>query len=292
MRPNGERSNCFDCNDGNGNIKNVCGSDNPDETDVCELAWLGEAENCGEQGLTVYSRQCKAGSASDVSYLRESFDCEDEEVGEQTTQITCGEEWFYEFEQDEYPGMDIGDGHPFATDDNKYCLECGMAIQVCAAGNGEATCESLGLPPKGSSVMPTATVDSTTTTVAAITTVEATEPASTDAPVTTTDAPATDATAETEPTANVATTDAPDAATDATDATSDEPDDANDSTDAPTYSPIAQKDDAKDDAEPAPTPPGDAAGATQTQPSSATLRMKSSILAVTAIAGWLMPAFM
>lgn len=270
MRPNGERSNCFDCNDGNGRIKNVCGSDNPDETEVCELAWLGEAENCGDQGLTVYSHQCKAGSASDVDYLRESFNCDAEFVNTDPLRITCGEEWFYEFFSDEYPGMDIGDGHPFARAGNKFCLDCGMAIQVCAAGDGEATCESLGLPPRGSSVMPTAVV--------ATTTVAATEPPMTDAPITTTDAPTTDApvttTTATEPAAT--TTDAPDDAMPTYKPTSPEDDEDTD------------KDDGGEDTEPA--SPGEAAGATQ--PSSATLCSKSVVVAAATIAGWTLSSLM
>jgi len=151
MRPNGERSNCFDCGDGSGNIKNVCGSDEPDEEAVCALAWLGNADNCGDQGLTVYNYQCKAGSESEVDYMRESFTCHEERKSEQSLQITCGDEWFYEFSQDLFPDMDIKGGHPYATSDSKYCLDCGMAIQVCAGGDGEATCERLGLPPKGES---------------------------------------------------------------------------------------------------------------------------------------------
>jgi len=264
------------------------------------------------QGLTVYSHQCAANSATDSTYLRESFYCEEGEegeVGEQPMQITCGQEWFYEFVGDEYPGMDIGDGHPFAEDAQRYCLDCGMNIQVCAAGDGEATCESLGLPPKGSSVMPTETVvEATTTTVTAATvastTVAAaidtatetpsTEAAATDAPDATIDPP--DATID-PPDATIdppdatidppdatidppdATIDPPDANIDPPDANIDTPDDGNASTDAPTDAPTK-----KDTPAPAPTPVDTASA---TQPSSATLCSKSIVVvAAAAIAGW------
>jgi len=103
-------------------------------------------------------------------------------------EYTCGEEWYYAFEPgDELlisvnPALD-GLDHPFVSADNKYCLDCGMAIQVCASVV-DATCEDLGLPPKGSEAAVPATTPAPVETAPATTPAPvATEPVRTPAPV-------------------------------------------------------------------------------------------------------------
>jgi len=164
MKPDGSRTYCHDCNDGKGNIKNICGSDNPDKEEMCRIAWSGTAEDCGEEGLTVYAHQCLAERGeSDSWYLREDFDCYEKEVYlngpcmeavPPRTEFTCGDAWYYPYAEEELSLMKINPEwtdleHPFATPSNRYCLDCGLAIQVCHGGEAETTCEDLGLPAKG-----------------------------------------------------------------------------------------------------------------------------------------------
>lgn len=165
MKKNGGRSYCHDCNDGAegaGTIKHVCGSDNPNYQEVCPVALSSNPnQDCPDDvvdGLTVYSHQCTSRTTS--SYLRESFYCDEKEVyntGPNT--FTCGREWYYPYEEGDdslfianHPELN-GQEQPFSTQSHKYCLECGMAIQVCASDAG-ATCVHLGLPVKGSDRMP------------------------------------------------------------------------------------------------------------------------------------------
>ena len=143
------RSYCHDCNDGSGYIKNVCGSDTRNYDEACAIAFGKSADNCGDGGLTVYSHQCDA-SASDASptkswNIREDFTCSEQDLGVQYSDIVCGQEWFYPYydDDDEYSTE-----HPFASSSHQYCLDCGLAIQVCAS-SPDATCENLGLTSKG-----------------------------------------------------------------------------------------------------------------------------------------------
>jgi len=169
MKPSGKRPYCHDCNDGNGNIKNVCGSDSDDYEEVCAIALDGTAKDCGDEEMTVYSHQCLEPSLADSGssggrkhwYLRESFYCEEEEVygsgpdgdDEPKREFSCGREWYYPFEADDpnlikaNPDLE-GEPEAFATQGNRYCLDCGLAIQVCAR-DGDATCNDLALPSKG-----------------------------------------------------------------------------------------------------------------------------------------------
>ena len=146
MKPDGSRSYCHDCNDGLGNIKNVCGSDNPSYQEVCEI-------DCGEQGLTVYSHQCKPNEPTESWYLRESYSCNWKDLGESDWDITCGQEWFFCYSEGDngYGETTNNPDHPFANKSHGFCLDCGLAIQVCASSI-DATCTNLGLPEKGSSV--------------------------------------------------------------------------------------------------------------------------------------------
>lgn len=156
MKTDGSRSYCHDCNDGRGNIKHVCGSDSPNYDEVCPVAQSSDPkQDCpdGAVGLTVYSHQCTSQQTS--FYLRESFYCDEKEVyniGPDT--FTCGREWYYPYKEGDIddsllaanPELD-GEKHPFSTPTNEYCLDCGMAIQVCAS-DADATCLHLGLPTK------------------------------------------------------------------------------------------------------------------------------------------------
>lgn len=153
MKPDGSRSYCHDCNDGSGNIKNVCGSDNPSYEEVCAIAWGGSADNCGEQGLTVYSHQCKPNEPTESWYLRESYSCNWKDLRESDWDITCGQEWFFCYSDGDngYGETSNNPDHPFANKSHGFCLDCGLAIQVCASSI-DATCTNLGLPEKGSSV--------------------------------------------------------------------------------------------------------------------------------------------
>ena len=48
----------------------------------------------------------------------------------------CGREWHYPFEEEdeEELGIDSEDNlHLFSTKSNRYCLDCRLAIQVCAS---------------------------------------------------------------------------------------------------------------------------------------------------------------
>jgi len=153
MKPDGSRSYCHDCNDGLGNIKNVCGSDNPSYEEVCEIAWGKSADNCGEQGLTVYSHQCKPSEPTESWYLREDYSCNWKDLGESDWDITCGQEWFFCYSDGDngYGETSNNPDHPFANKSHGFCLDCGLAIQVCASSI-DATCTNLGLPEKGLSV--------------------------------------------------------------------------------------------------------------------------------------------
>mmetsp|Transcript_3622 Transcript_3622/g.7986 ORF Transcript_3622/g.7986 Transcript_3622/m.7986 type:complete len:264 (-) Transcript_3622:171-962(-) len=158
QKTDGSRSYCHDCNDGSGNIKHVCGSDSPNHDEACSISFASNAQGCGDQGLTVFSHQCSSRETS--TYLRESFYCDEGEVYDTGPEsFTRGHEWYYPFDSDEdqsllaaYPEL-IGREDPFATPNHKYCLDCGMAIQICASDPG-ATCVHLGLPMKGSTVLP------------------------------------------------------------------------------------------------------------------------------------------
>jgi len=156
-KSDGSRSYCHDCTDPSsksssaGNSKHVCGSDSPDYDEACGIAWAATAEDCGDERLKAYSHQCSMASnesndesSSSSWYLRESIYCNEAKVyktGPDT--FTCGQEWYYAFKEDEH---ESGEEHPFVSADNKYCLDCGLAIQVCAK-DGDATCVSLGLLP-------------------------------------------------------------------------------------------------------------------------------------------------
>jgi len=117
MKPDGSRSYCHDCNDGLGNIKNVCGSDNPSYEEVCAIAWGGSANNCGEQGLTVYSHQCKPNEPTESWYLREDYSCNWKDLGESDWDITCGQEWFFCYSDGDngYGETSNNPDHPFAN---------------------------------------------------------------------------------------------------------------------------------------------------------------------------------
>lgn len=162
--PDGSRPYCHDCNDGRGNVKNVCGADSPDYDLVCDIAWAGDAKNCGTEELTTYSHQCLERSGGTESwYIRESYECDGADGGEvdsggpcgedpEDSTFECGDAWYYPFEDDD-PGLEklglAGNGeHPFSDPGNRYCLSCGLAIAVCAS-DADATCEDLGLPKKG-----------------------------------------------------------------------------------------------------------------------------------------------
>ena len=81
MRPDGSRPYCHDCNDCRGNMKNICRIDSADKEEVCDIAWASTAEDCGDQGMTVYSHQCIQQSGGPNSwYLRESVYCDEKEV--------------------------------------------------------------------------------------------------------------------------------------------------------------------------------------------------------------------
>jgi len=166
MKPDGSRSYCHDCNDGLGNIKNVCGSDNPEKDEVCDIAWASTPEGCGDQGLTVYSHQCidpPGSGGTDHWYLRESMYCDTEENWRSgpynedvppLPQFSCGRGWYYEYEEEDGNLLKIDRSwtnikHPFSTASNEYCLDCGLAIQVCHGGEASSTCGDLGLPEKG-----------------------------------------------------------------------------------------------------------------------------------------------
>ena len=89
MKPDGSRPYCHDCpdNNGEGNIKNVCGANSDNSEEICAIAWSGKAENCGDDGLSVYSHQCAphpdgVSPATKSWYLRENFYCNDEDEDE------------------------------------------------------------------------------------------------------------------------------------------------------------------------------------------------------------------
>lgn len=160
--PDGSRPHCHDCHDGRGNAFNVCGADNPNRDEVCEIAGSGNPKDCGDQGITAYTHQCNSESGgSDSWYVRESFQCSDEEMdmagpnGEDPDEsyFTCGEQWYYAYEDDDsgmaklFPEL-AGMTQPFSTPKNEFCLDCGLAIGVCV-GDADVTCEGLGLPGRG-----------------------------------------------------------------------------------------------------------------------------------------------
>mmetsp|Transcript_3537 Transcript_3537/g.7784 ORF Transcript_3537/g.7784 Transcript_3537/m.7784 type:complete len:426 (+) Transcript_3537:173-1450(+) len=194
MKPDGTRPNCHDCKGENGGVKNVCGSDGADSEEVCKIAWESTAEGCGDMGLTVYSHQCAArpgNGGTDHWYLRESFYCDEEEVYESGTLggnsrqvFTCGKEWYYPFEDNDplveaaNPSL-VGVEHAFAFQTDKYCLDCGLGIQVCST-DMKATCNDHGLPERGEEGM---TIESADPTPPAVDTTES--------PVTTTVIPET-----------------------------------------------------------------------------------------------------
>ena len=159
-KSDGTRAYCHDCiYEKNGveeeaTVKHVCGSDNPNYDEVCEIALEATGADCGNERLKSYSHQCSLVEDEESDelfstsswYLRESFYCEKEEVhtnGPNT--FKCGMEWYYPYGEDEH---ESGQQHPFATSENVYCLDCGLAIQVCASSS-DATCATLGLPEKG-----------------------------------------------------------------------------------------------------------------------------------------------
>lgn len=163
MRPDGSRPYCHDCGDGDGHVKNVCGSDSADEEAVCGLALSSSADGCApDRSMAVYSHQCAAPAGGAASwYLREEFECAEREVYRNgpnmervppRAEFTCGLEWYYAYDAGDplvvAANPDLADkAHPYASSSNRYCLDCGGALQVCAS-EAEATCEDLGLPPK------------------------------------------------------------------------------------------------------------------------------------------------
>ena len=166
QRKDGSRPYCHDCHAGQGanmkNIKHVCGSDSSDPNFVCPVALSSDpAQYCPDEQLrtTAYSHQCTSQTTS--SYLHESFYCDEEKVySDGPESYTCGREWYWSYKKGDledsllaaHPELD-GKEHPFSTDDDKYCLECGMNIQVCVS-DPEATCIDLGLPMRGFNELP------------------------------------------------------------------------------------------------------------------------------------------
>mmetsp|Transcript_8574 Transcript_8574/g.20964 ORF Transcript_8574/g.20964 Transcript_8574/m.20964 type:complete len:304 (+) Transcript_8574:689-1600(+) len=75
-------------------------------------------------------------------YVRESYHCERGEVDVTgPNPHSCGVEWYYPFDENEH---ESGEDHPFANEGNRYCLDCGMAVQVCASDESD-DCANLGL---------------------------------------------------------------------------------------------------------------------------------------------------
>ena len=103
--------------------------------------------------MTVYSHQCKPNEPTESWYLREDYSCNWKDLGENDWDITCGQEWFFCYSDGDngYGETSNNPDHPFANKSHGFCLDCGLAIQVCASSI-DATCTNLGLPEKGSSV--------------------------------------------------------------------------------------------------------------------------------------------
>ena len=164
LMPNGDRKYCHDCldpNTGSGQVKNVCGADSPDKDLVCEIAFSDDdpVDYCDskKKSMSVYTHQCVVDDPTKTLswYTREDIDCYDKEkytngpnMENTIPQWTCGKQWYFEFSEDYLEDVFDGDLHPFANEENKYCLDCGWGMQVCASST-EATCASLGLPERG-----------------------------------------------------------------------------------------------------------------------------------------------
>ena len=157
MRPDGSVPYCHDCiNNDSGQIKHICGSDNPNYNDVCPVAQSVSTDSCIDDSyMAVYSYQCTTQTTS--YYFRDVIDCYNEKASssgpwtnidvDEAQGYVCGQEWYYAYDLDE-AGDFVSEGsdlHPVSIESNKYCLNCGKAIQICVADEN-ATCEDLGLP--------------------------------------------------------------------------------------------------------------------------------------------------
>ena len=183
MRPDGSVPYCHDCvNNVSGQIKHVCGSDNSNLDEVCPVAQAVSVDSCIDDSyMAVYSYQCTSQTTS--YYVRDVIDCDDGEASssgpwtnidvDEAQGYVCGQEWYYAYDLDDLSGEFVSEGsdlHPLSVESNKYCLNCGKAIQICVA-NEKATCEDLGLPKsslvgarddEGESIATTLTTTSTT----------------------------------------------------------------------------------------------------------------------------------
>jgi len=177
MRPDGSVPYCHDCvNKDSGQIKHICGSDNSNYNDVCPVAQTVSTDTCIDDSyMAVYSYQCTSQTTS--YYFRDVIDCYNEKAKssgpwtnidvDEAQGYVCGQEWYYAYDLDEL-GEFVSEGsdlHPVSIESNKYCLNCGKAIQICVADEN-ATCEDLGLPKSSLVGNEDETLDTTSTTVA------------------------------------------------------------------------------------------------------------------------------
>jgi len=152
MRPDGSVPYCHDCvNKDSGQIKHICGSDNSNYNDVCPVAQTVSTDSCIDDSyMAVYSYQCTSETTS--YYFRDVIDCYNEKAKssgpwtnidvDEAQDYVCGQEWYYAYDLDD-AGAFISEGsdlHPVSIETNKYCLNCGKAIQICVADEN-ATCE-------------------------------------------------------------------------------------------------------------------------------------------------------
>jgi len=136
-------SKCYVCPSSDGTPwKTLCGADQDSEEDACAIAIGGEApeEGCGEEKIAAYFHQCNSDKTS--YYNREDILCDGANkpsVTDNFKTVRCGTEWYYPFPN--------GNEVVFDTS-NKYCLDCGESIGVCA-DDPDKSCMGLGLPPPG-----------------------------------------------------------------------------------------------------------------------------------------------